>query len=43
MDIQHIDRTSYDLLNMLSDVGGVLEILLVLFGALASPFALLRI
>ena len=31
MDIYHTDRTSYDLLNMISDVGGILEILLMVF------------
>ena len=43
MDISHTDRTSYDLLNMISDVGGVLEILVILFTLLASRFARVRI
>ena len=43
MDIQHTDRTSYDVLNMMGDVGGVLEILLAVFKMIASPFAVLRI
>ena len=32
LDITHTDRTSYDFLNMLGDVGGVLGILLTIFG-----------
>ena len=43
MDISHTDRTSYDLLNMAGDVGGVLEILIIVFTLFAYKFALLRI
>ena len=43
MDIQHTDRTSYDVLNMMGDVGGVLEILLILFNLIAHSFSILRI
>jgi len=43
LNVQHTDRTSYDVLNMVSDVGGVLEILTVLFKLIASWFASLRI
>ena len=43
MDILHTDRTSYDLLNMAGDVGGVIEILKIVFTLFASKFALLRI
>ena len=43
MDIQHTDRTSYDVLNMTSDVGGVLEILTMIFKLIAAGFASLRI
>ena len=43
MDIMHTDRATYDLLDMLGDVGGVMEILTTGFGLLASPFAILRI
>ena len=43
MDMTHTDRTTYDLLNLTSDVGGVLEILIIVFTMFASRFALLRI
>lgn len=43
MDVQYTDRTSYDLLNMMGDVGGVLEVLVILFQLIASPFAIIRI
>ena len=43
MDIQHTDRTSYDVLNMMGDVGGVLGFLFTVFSFMASPFADLRI
>ena len=43
MDIEHTDRTSYDFLNMMGDVGGVISILTITFGFLASPFAILKI
>jgi len=43
LDVMHIDRTSYDFLNMMGDVGGVLEILNISFKILVSSFALLRI
>ena len=38
MDIQHTDRTSYDILNMTGDVGGLIEVLLIAFTILAVPF-----
>lgn len=43
MDIQHIDRTTYDFLNMMGDIGGIIQILIVIFGFIASPFAALKI
>lgn len=43
MDIYHINRTSYDFINMMVDVNGVLKVLIIVFGLIASPFALLRI
>jgi len=43
LDITHTDRTSYDFLNMLGDVGGVLGILLTIFGWISSPFAIFRL
>ena len=43
MDIQYTDRTSYDFLNMMGDVGGVLSIILTVFKMVASPFAVLKI
>ena len=43
MDILHTDRTTYDVLNMAGDVGGVIEILKIVFTLFASRFALLRI
>ena len=43
MDIYHTDRTTYDVLNMISDLGGILEILLVFFQQISSPFAAIAI
>jgi len=43
MDINYIDRTTYDFLTLCGDVGGVLGILTAVFSALASPFAVLKI
>ena len=43
MDIYHTDRTSYDFINMMVDVNGVLKVLMIVFGMIASPFALLHI
>ena len=43
MEVQHTDRTSYDFLNMMGDVGGVLEILLIIFNLIANSFSILRI
>jgi hypothetical protein len=41
--IQYTDRTSYDMLNMMGDVGGVLEILLVMGRLLSTSFASYKI
>ena len=41
-DIKHFDRTSYDVLNLLSDVGGIQQILLVFFSAASAKFALVK-
>ena len=38
-DIEYTDRSTYDLLNLVGDVGGVLEILLVVFSAIAGPLS----
>lgn len=43
MDISHTSRTTYDVINMMVDVGGVIKVLIIVFGLIASPFALLRI
>ena len=43
LDILHTNRTSYDVLNMLGDVGGVLGILLTMFRLISSPFAMFRL
>ena len=42
-DIHYTDRTSYDFLNMMGDIGGVLEILLLVCHMIAGSFAVLRI
>jgi hypothetical protein len=42
-DIIQIDRTSYDLLNLLADIGGLLEILSILLRMLALPFSRIRL
>jgi hypothetical protein len=39
-DIQMIDRTTYDFLDMIGDCGGVLEVFLILFSMLAHPVSL---
>ena len=43
MDITYTDRISYDILNGMGDVGGVLEILLLLFNMIAYSFSIIRI
>ena len=43
MDITYTDRISYDILNGMGDVGGVLEILLLLFNMMAYSFSIIRI
>jgi hypothetical protein len=43
LDVYHVDRTSYDLLNMMGDVGGLIEILKVTFQMIAAPFAIIRL
>ena len=35
LDIHHTERTTYDLLQMMGDLGGVMEVLLVAFAFLA--------
>jgi hypothetical protein len=42
-DINQIDRTSYDLLNLLADIGGLLEILSILLRMMALPFSRIRL
>jgi len=42
-DIQHTDRTSYDVLNMFGEVGGVIEILRIIFTLMAAKFAKFKI
>ena len=42
-DIESIDRTTYDLLDMAGDIGGVLEILLFIFKTLSHKFSALRL
>ena len=43
MDITHMDRTAYDFLNLLGDVGGVLGILSTIFRLISTPFASFRL
>ena len=43
MDVQYTDRTAYDFLNWMGDIGGVLEILLLACNAIAFPFSIIRI
>ena len=43
LDITYTDRTAYDCLNWMGDIGGVLEILLIACSSFASSFAVLRI
>ena len=35
LDIHHTERTTYDLLQMMGDLGGVMEVLLIVFAAMA--------
>ena len=42
-DIMYTDRTAYEFLHWMGDIGGVLEILLVAFNALACSFSIIRI
>jgi len=42
-DIKHTDRTAYDLLNWMGDIGGVLETLLLAFHAIIYYFSIIRI
>lgn len=42
-DIYKIDRATYDLLDLIGDVGGVLEFCVVLFKLICMPFALIRL
>jgi hypothetical protein len=42
-DILHTDRTSYDLLDLTGDLGGVIEIFKILFTLCASGFAKFKI
>ena len=43
MEVQHTDRTSYDFLNLMGDLGGVGEFLVIVFKLCAAPFAIIRI
>ena len=43
MDIKYTDRTSYDGLNLMGDVGGVLEIIVIVFHMMSMSFSILRI
>ena len=43
LDITYTDRTAYDFLNWMGDIGGVLEILLLACNAIALPFSVIRI
>jgi len=42
-DIKYTDRTSYDFLNLMGDVGGVLEILRLACNMIAFSFSVLKI
>ena len=42
-DIRYTDRTTYDLLDMFSDIGGLLEIFSLILSMLNYPFARLRL
>jgi hypothetical protein len=42
-EIAHIDRQTYDLFDMASDIGGVLEILQIIFGTFTMYFSGLRL
>jgi hypothetical protein len=41
--IKHTDRTTYDLLDWMGDIGGVLETLLLAFRAIAFYFSFIKI
>jgi hypothetical protein len=42
-DIASLDRETYDLLSYLGDLGGLVEMLKLLLGVLASQFSALRL
>ena len=41
-DISYIDRTSYDTLTMMENIGGMVSILMLFFSTIATPFAKFR-
>jgi len=43
MDIHITDRTAYDCLDWMGDIGGVLEILMIICNAIACSFSILKI
>ena len=43
LDVYHTSRATTDLLDLISDIGGVLQILTELFKYLATPFAMVQL
>ena len=43
LDVKHVDRTSYDILDMCGDTGGFMSILMVMGTVIAAPFVKVRI
>ena len=43
LDIKYYDRTSYDILTLISDVGGIQQILIFFFGMASASFADVKI
>lgn len=43
LDVYHTARTTTDLLDLISDIGGVLQILTELFKCIATPFAMVQL
>ena len=42
-DVTTTERTTYDVLDMISDIGGLLEICKVVFGVIAVKFSQVRL
>ena len=43
LDVKHTERTTYDLLDMISDIGGVIEFCYIVFNLFAVQFSKVRL